>query len=320
MEKEIINEFFRDIREFKKKVLEQTNNTFKISFIKYIKDENTGKNIDTKRFTLKKSFIGKNLDKVIFNNKIYFKNRGKHENIYISLDDTNKKTNLLWLDDIKLENFTEKQLEYITLIETSPNNYQGYIIMDKEVDKNTLKQIKKYFHKKYNTDIGSIDFTHLMRLPYFYSYKHEIPHYVVVKQYQKEILPITTIIKQLKTDNEIKQNNIQNNDKIHINTDKLEFFYDLYLKEKKKEKLQIDYNVIDFRFLHFLHYFTDTNIESVSLQNIFYNIEERKKGHIDDYINRTKNKVYNIYENNENYENYDYNLLQTLYKKHIKTI
>jgi len=320
MEKEIINEFFHDIREFKKKVLEQTNNTFKISFIKYIKDKNTGKNIDTKRFTLKKSFIGKNLDKVIFNNKIYFKNRIKHENIYISLDDTNKKTNLLWLDDIDINKLTNKQKEYITLIETSPNNYQGYIIMDKEVDKNTLKQIKKYFHKKYNTDIGSIDFTHLMRLPYFYSYKHEIPHYVVVKQYQKKILPTTPIIKQLKTDNEIKQNNIQNNDKIHINTDKLSFFYDLYLKEKKKEKLQIDYNVIDFRFLHFLHYFTDTNIESVNLQNIFYNIEERKRGHTDDYINRTKNKVYNIYETDKNYKNFDYNLLHNLYTKHIKSI
>ena len=319
-EKELINEFFQDIRTFKKNVLEKTNNTFKISFIKYIKDENN-KNINTKRFTLQKSFYGKNLDKVIFNNKIYFKNRNKFENIYISLDNTNEKTNLLWLDDIKLNNFTEKQLKYITLIETSPNNYQGYIILDKELSKDELKKVKLYFCNKYGTDRGSIDFTHLMRLPYFYSYKHETPFLVNVKQYQTEILPIQPIlnkINKLQTDNKIQHKKVKKLNVNNIDTEILKQIYNEYLEKKLKDfgEYNKDYNVIDFRFLHYLYYFLNIDIENIDLKNIFYNLDERKKGHIDDYIERTIKKVYDI-EYIEKYKNLDENNLDELFKKYI---
>ena len=318
-EKELINEFFQDIRTFKKKVLEKTNNTFKISFIKYIKNENN-ENIDTKRFTLQKSFYGKNLDKVIFNNKIYFKNRNKFENIYISLDNTNEKTNLLWLDDIKLNNFTAEQLKYITLIETSPNNYQGYIILDKELTKNELKQVKLYFCNKYGTDRGSIDFTHLMRLPYFYSYKHKTPFLVNVKQYQTKILPIQPIlnkINKLQTDNKIQHTKVKKLNVNNIDIETLKQIYNEYFIKKIVEfRGQKDYNVIDFRFLYYLYYFLDIDIENIDLKNILYNLEERKKGHIEDYIDRTIKKVCDI-EYIEKYKNPDLENLDKLFKKYI---
>ncbi len=311
MEKEIINEFFHDIREFKKKVLAKTNNTFKISFIKYIKNEN-GENINTKRFTLQKSFYAKSIDKVIFNNKIYYKNRNKYENIYISLDNTNTKTNLLWLDDIKLENFTATQLQYITLIETSPNNYQGYIIVDKELNKNELKQVKKYFCNKYGTDTASVDFTHLMRLPYFYSYKHEEPFYINVKQWQQKLLNIQPILNKIKineTENRIQQQNIKINKINNININTLQQLYNKYLKIKQRELgNKIDYSTIDYRFIHYLHYFTNINIHNIRWENILHNLKERKAGHISDYINRTINKVIN----NNNYKNNDIHILQQL--------
>ena len=313
-EKELINEFFQDIRTFKKKVLEKTNNTFKISFIKYIKNENN-ENIDTKRFTLQKSFYGKNLDKVIFNNKIYFKNKNKFENIYISLDNTNKKTNLLWLDDVKLENFNKKQLKYMTLIETSPNNYQGYIILDKEITKDELKQVKLYFCNKYKTDRGSIDFLHLMRLPFFYSYKHQIPFFINVKQYQKEILPMQPILNKintLQTYNKIQHTKVKKIIVNNIDTETLKQIYNKYFIKKNGEfRGQKDYSTIDFRFLHYLYYFLNIDIENIDLKNIFYNLDERKKGHIDDYIKRTINKV--IY--NKNYINKDENYFNKLFKK-----
>ncbi len=304
MQKQIINEFFSDVREFKKRVLAKTNNTFKISFIKYIKNK-TGENINTKRFTLQKSFYAKSIDKVIFNNKIYYKNREKFENIYISLNDTNTKTNLLWLDDIKLENFTATQLQYITLIETSENNYQGYIILDKELTKNELKQVKKYFCKNYNTDTASVDFTHLMRLPYFYSYKHNEPFYINVKQWQNKILniqPILNKINKLQTENRIQQQNIKINKINNIDINTLQQIYNKYLKIKQKElKNKIDYNVVDYRFIHYLHYFTNINIHNINFENVLYNLQGRKAGHISDYIQRTLNKVitYNNYKNND---------------------
>jgi len=321
-EKEIINEFFKDIREFKKNVLEKTNNTFKISFIKYIKDKNN-KNIDTKRFTLQKSFLGKNLDKVIFNNKIYFKNRQKFENIYISLDNTNTRTNLLWLDDVKIENFNKEQLKYMTLIETSPNNYQSFIILDKEITREQLKQVKLYFCNKYGTDRGSVDFTHLMRLPFFYSYKHETPFLVNVRMYQEKLLHIDTLLKsieKIKIKNEkvklYSKNRIQNN---NLDLYKLKKFYDEYFDKKLKEfENKKDFNVIDFRFLHYLYYFLNIDIENIDLESFLYNLDERKRGHIDDYITRTIEKVKNIYDVNERYENFDYKLLEEIFNKYIK--
>jgi len=318
MEKELINEFFKDIREFKKNVLNKTNNLYKISFIKYIKDKNN-KNIDTKRFTLKQSFKANKLDNVIFNNKIYYKNKYKFENIYISLAQSDNKTNLLWLDDVNLNNFTTEQLQYFTLIETSPDNYQGYIILDEEVDKNTLKQIKKYFHYKYGTDIGSIDFSHLMRLPFFFSYKHTEPFYVNVKQYQQKILQVKPLLNKIKinekpkkymyTDNRIQYKNI------NINESKLKKIYNEFLKEKEKMyKEKIDFNVIDYRFIHYLYYFLNLNISNINWLNILFNLDERKKGHIDDYIERTITK---IIENTE-YKNHDLHILQKLFTPYIK--
>ena len=308
-EKELINEFFRDIREFKKKVLEKTNNTFNISFIKYIKD-NQGNNINTKRFTLKKTFFGKNLDKVIFNNKIYYKNREKFENIYISLDNTNEKTNLLWLDDIKLNNFTQQQLKYMTLVETSENNYQAFIILNKEITKEELKQVKLYFCKNYKTDRGSVDFTHLMRLPYFYSYKHEQPHYITVKQYQEKLLNIQPILNKIKINksNTIQQPKQPNKIINKIDENELKKIYDKYIEIKKEELTKIDYSTIDYRFLHYLHYYTNINIKSINFKSILYNINERKKGHIDDYIQRTINKVIT----NTNYKNIDIPILNSI--------
>jgi len=323
-EKELINEFFKNIREFKKNVLEKTNNLYKISFIKYEKDKNNN-NVNTKRFTLKEPFYPNKLDNVIFNNKIYYKNKYKYENIYISLDNTNEKTNLLWLDDIKLENFTEEQLQYFTLIETSPNNYQGFVILYEEVDKNTLKKIKLYFCNKYKTDRGSIDFSHLMRLPFFYSYKHNEPFYINVKQYQKKILPVKPLLNKVNNyfkNNKKTKNNKYINKKFSINEnnyliydeDKLKTIYNEYLKEKEKiYKENIDYNVIDYRFIHYL-YNLNYNIDKIHWKFVLYNLEKRKKGHINDYITRTINKI----KEDTEYENPDINLLRKLFKKTIE--
>jgi len=291
MKKEIINEFFRDLREFKKKVLEKTQNKYKLSYIKYIDG-------GTKRFTHERPFFGRNLDKVIFNNKVYYKNRSKYENIYISLDEGESATNLLWLDDIKPQNFSKEQLKYMTLIETSPNNYQAYIILDKLLNRAELLKLKKYFVKYYNTDKASTDFTHLMRLPYFYSYKHAMPHYINITRWQKKLLNPDLILNKIEDDEPREQTyNIYNINNIDI--DMLAELYKKYRVAKQKEYKILDESVVDYRFFNFIINYLKYNISAEDAYKIIFDISERKKGHELDYISRTLNNAKINNKNND---------------------
>jgi hypothetical protein len=291
MEKQIINEFFSDIREFKNKVLAKTPNKYKLSYIKY---ENGG----TKRFTHERPFFGRNLDKVIFNNKVYYKNRAKFENIYISLDEGESATNLLWLDDIKPQNFNAEQIKYMTLIETSPNNYQAYILLDKNINRAELLKLKKYFVKKYGADKASVDFTHLMRLPFFYSYKHATPHYIIITRWQEKLLNPDLILNKIKNDEPRKYNiNIYN---VNIDINMLAELYKKYRKEKEKEyKNNIDESVVDYRFFNFVIQHLKYNISAEDAYKIIFDISERKKGHELDYISRTLNNAKINNKNND---------------------
>ena len=150
---------------------------FDVVLIKYL-DNN-----DTKKFNLCKWNATKNLRdlmRMLFREKVFIKNLRDKENVYFAVTQKTKLLNFIWLDDLKLENISQKQLEYITLIETSPNNYQGFIKLDKLHTENEIQQIKNYLIQKLKADKAAASKIQPMRLPGFYSYKREQPHYVKV--------------------------------------------------------------------------------------------------------------------------------------------
>jgi hypothetical protein len=87
-----------------------------------------------------------------------------------------------------LENISEKQLPYLTLIETSPGNFQAWIKLDKVYPESDIQTLKKYLILKLRADKAAAAKIQPMRLPGVYSYKHETPFYVkVYKTAEREL-------------------------------------------------------------------------------------------------------------------------------------
>ncbi len=166
---------------------------FDVVLIKY-QDNNT------KKFTLTKWNATKNLRnlmRMFYKQNIFYKNLIKKENVYFAVTPKTKLLNFIWLDDIKLENINEKQLEYLTLIETSENNFQAFIKLDKLYTKNEIQQIKNYLINTLKADKGASSYIQPMRLPGFYSYKKETPFYVKVYKTAKKVLNGESLLKKI---------------------------------------------------------------------------------------------------------------------------
>ena len=295
--KEIEKEFRQDLLHFCNTVLQHYGNNYKLNlyYIKYLKNGETLRQYIT-------TFKVKNFKYILYKYNIIYKNIKKMENIYFSPYNFETKSNIIWLDDININKLTEKQKEYITLIETSPNNYQGYIKLDKMITKETYKKIVAYFINKFSVDKSSNDFIHLRRFPGVYSWKHYytkgIIHYI--KQINtSKILETKKLIKKIENITHPPQNTdksvfFTNTDKsvfLNINYNKL--YNTLYAILNNNFKV-MDYNIVDFRFsLILYYYFNIKDIEMLKdiLQKCSINIQQRKQGHVDDYIERTINKV-----------------------------
>ena len=228
------------------------------------------------------------------------------ENVYFSPYEYNTYTNIIWLDDININKLTDKQKEYITLIETSPNNYQGYIKLDKMINKQTYKKIIAYFVNILGVDKSSSDFIHLRRFSGCYSWKHYytkgIIHYI--KQINtSKVLDTELLLKKINKVTQPPQ--IPDKSGILPNTDKSVFsninyqkLYNMLYDILKERYYNLDYNIVDFRFVLILHYYLGINNNDILkdiLQKCCINLQQRKQGHIDDYVTRTINKIYTEY-------------------------
>jgi len=311
LDKEMEKEFRQDILHFCNTILKHLGNNYKLNlyYIKYLKNGNTLRQYVT-------TFKVKDFRYILYKYNIIYNNIKKMENVYFSPYEYETKTNIIWLDDIDINKLTNKQKEYITLIETSPNNYQGYIKLDKKINKETYKKVVAYFVNKFDIDKSSNDFRHLRRISGVYSWKHYyskgILHYI--KQINtSKILETNKLLKKIKTNkdtqppvSQLYSCDTSNTDKSVLkNIDYKKLYNTLYAILQDDFNNKIDYNIVDFRFTLILYYYLnikDTNMLKNILQNCSINIQQRKHGHIDDYIERTINKIYtdeskNIYYN-----------------------
>ena len=297
LDKEMEKEFRQDILHFCNTILKHLGNNYKLNlyYIKYLKNGETLRQYIT-------TFKVKDFRYILYKYNIIYNNIKRMENVYFSLYEYETKTNIIWLDDININKLTNKQKEYITLIETSPNNFQGYIKLDKYIDKETYKKVVNYFINKFNVDKSSNDFIHLRRISGVYSWKHYytrgILHYI--KQINtSKIVEANKLLKKINKDtqppvSQLNSCDTYNTDKSVLNIDYKKLYNTLYTI-LNNDFNKIDYNIVDFRFTLILYYYLnikDTNMLKNILQNCSIDIQQRKKGHIDDYIERTINKIY----------------------------
>jgi hypothetical protein len=195
---------------------------------------------------------------------------------------------------------SDEQLKYVTLIETSKDNYQGWIKLDKVYLVDTVQLMKKYLIQKLGADKAASSPWQPMRLPGFYSYKREEPFFVKVvhkavkklpgrKLLEKVKMPVSYIIKVAYSDEGLnekeyieKQTNRRWQDYSYYKARlgyKVKRFNplderDVIVKNAEEEDLSIDENIID------IYYIYQLLIRGYTKEQIF------------DYLQRTRKDLY----------------------------
>ena len=276
---------------------------FDVVLIKYL-DNN-----DTKKFTLTKWNATKNLRdlmRMLFREKVFIKNLRDKENVYVAVTPKTKLLNFIWLDDLKLENINEQQLKYITLVETSDNNYQGWIKLDKLYTETEIQQIKNYLIQKLKADKAAAAKIQPMRLPGFYSYKRIELFYVKVYKAADKVLDGKALLNKIykyNNSSSINSSGSKTASKTTSGNWKKDSYYkkelklndvtfdptderDMIVKWAKKQQYVIDENIIDIMFIYQLL------IRDYSESDIFLYLNDSRadlhdKHKASDYFERT---------------------------------
>jgi len=275
---------------------------YDVVLIKYL-DNNDTKKMALCKWNATKSL--RDLKRMFFKQNIFYKNLMKKENVYFAITPKTRLLNFVWLDDLKLENINEQQLEYITLIETSPNNYQGFIRLDKLYTENEIQQIKSYLIQKLKADKAAAAKIQPMRLPGFYSYKRTEPHYVKVHKVAEKVLDGSVLLNKINnmTTNSTTTKNIINNSGGGSDTWKKISYYkkqlqlsditfnpenerDAIIKYAEQNNYNVDNNIVDIMFVYQLL------IRDYSQNDIFLYLQQSRpdlsdKHQVGDYFERT---------------------------------
>ena len=288
---------------------------FDLVYIKY--QENNTKKVNICKWKGSNSYT--NFFRLLKRENVFYKNLVKQENIYLAVTPKTNLLNFIWLDDIKMENISEEQKKYLTLIETSENNYQAWIQLNKVYSASEVQEIKKYLVEKLKADKAATAKIQPMRLPGFYSYKHQFPYYVKVTNIATKKLNASNILKKINSSN----NNISNNkpqttkNKNNSNSSnwkqysyyKTKLFYsnktfnpsderDVIVEFVKQdnEDIEVDENIID------IHYIYQLIIRDYKKEEIFDYLEKSrldltiKHKSVEDYFERTYLKALLFYK------------------------
>ena len=241
--KELEFEFENEIKALEKIIFSNLSSVFfDVVLIKY--DKHNTKKINICKWNAKKNL--RDFMRMFYKQNIFYKNLAKRENIYLAVTSQTKFLNFIWLDDIKLENINEKQLKYMTFIETSPGNYQAWIKLDKLYTKSEIQQIKNYLIKTLKADKAASSYIQPMRLPGVYSFKHQEPFYVKTYKIGTKTLngrELLNKINNLNIKTETKQEDFKN--KINISQNKNKNKNDAWKKYSYYKK-QLDFINIEF--------------------------------------------------------------------------
>lgn len=294
--KEHIREIRQDLRSFFEKHLEGYNKFYQIALIRYV--DITKKT--TKKYTIPDAFSDvRGFDRVLYKENIVYKNQdaNRRENVYIHFHPKTKYSRLIWLDDVKLETAKNSPFwDYLTLIETHSGNFQAFIKLDHWLDIPSLQLLKSYLVKELKADIAAQSYIQPMRLPYMWNWKYNPPYPITVYKESFNRLETQSLLEAIKLDNKALS---QGDNKLYtlFESDELEDTLKkedwVKLRELIREKLideeyRNDENIVDFYFVKYL-FKHDYKAKTISklLKLAREDIEDKKEGHLPDYIERT---------------------------------
>ena len=223
----------------------------------------------------------------------YFCNIRK-ENLYFKPVSDPQAT--LFLDDIPEENL-ERLPSNTIIVQTSERKYQAHIFLQKAKTLEERTRLQRLLQKYFGSDPASTDGNHARRLPNTLNWKYpEHPVVRVIREVKDGKTP-EQLIEELQREEKKKEQEKERQEqerkreaKIKSNDGKKDWWY--FYELKKSENGEVDLSRVDFAYTVYLYKLglSKREIEE-RLRTESENIQERKKGHLEDYLERTYRKA-----------------------------
>ena len=217
---------------------------------------------------------------------------------------------LLLLDDIGIGTIEQMKLdgaEPALVVETSPMNFQAWVRVSNEpIPEHEATQIAKVLAQRYNADSNSADYRHFGRLAGFTNPKPEYLQsngtfpFVLLRESKGKIASNAT---QLRREGQklTKPQTLVCGEKrpalcVVDGRDPTKTYLDLAAQLTESYGLSTDYSRLDWMVVETMlrQGFSAEQIK-LGMQGGSPKLKERKKGHIDDYINRTVEKAVKLF-------------------------
>jgi hypothetical protein len=217
----------------------------------------------------------------------------KKENIYFKpVSDTQA---VLFLDDVPEENL-ERLPSNTIIVRTSEHKYQAHIFLQRAKSLEERTNLQRLLQQYFGSDIASIDGNHARRLPGTVNWKYEShPVVRVIKEVRtgktpEELMEELQREEKQRQEQEKERQEQERKPKIANNGNKKNWWY--FYELKKDENGKADLSRVDFAYTVYLYRLglSKKEIER-RLEMESENIQERKKGHLQDYLDRTYRKA-----------------------------
>ena len=221
----------------------------------------------------------------------WFKNKERQKSVLWKFAENQEGYNIVIIDDIQqVQAFKEK--DHFLLWQTSESKYQAAFLLDKYLNAEDIKKIQKALISLYGGD-KPLGASHYVRIPGFLNTKYlNNPQPVKLHYIGENILYTDQVLRyyeyNLKHKEEKPKKDLKSLPKLLTYKE---------IQERKKDWWHF-YNIkgnrsdADFAYVLYLLHFnlSDEEIKQILLTES-QNLEERKKGHLEDYLNRTISKA-----------------------------
>ncbi len=217
-----------------------------------------------------------------------WKNKKRGESVYWSYAQA-KNLTLAFVDDIEdIDRF--KQENHFLLVQTSQNKYQAYFALSQAVDNYKLHHIQAYLTKKYHGDPAATGWSQLRRVPGFLNTKYDNDFIVRIVHTGSSILDISQI-KPVEARFSPNSTNISNETQNGS--------YKRNMSKSWQDFYEGDESQADMRYsLYLLGCGAGAEEVRDRLLKESVDIETRKLGHLEKYLNLTIEKALRYIQQN----------------------
>ncbi len=235
--------------------------------------------------------------RLISDENAIWKNRKRGESVYWSFANNTNLT-LAFVDDIEdIDRF--KQENHFLLVQTSELKYQAYFALSEPVDSYKLHQIQAELVKQYNGDPAATGWSQLRRVPGFLNTKYDTDFIVKIVHTGSSVLDVSKISPKNAPD---CSQSIKHTGVAHLEANRpLSVALREGVRKTWQDFYEGDKSQADMRYAIYLlgHGLSMDEAKERLLQESV-DIEERKRGHLEQYLELTLSKAYDyVLQNND---------------------